>query len=59
MADLKVFRSDEALFAFLEAYIDRMDGAAAVQIWSVYLNFVREWLGNLSTSRPYIFSCLR
>ena len=52
-------RSEEMLFSFLEAYLDRMEGAIAVQVWSTLLTFVREFLSNISTSRPYIFSCLR
>jgi len=51
--------SDELLFAFLECYLDRLDGPLAVQVWAVTLGFVRELLGNLSTSRPLIFSALR
>lgn len=52
-------RPEDVLFAFLEAYLDRMEGAIAVQVWSTCLTFVRDFLSNISTSRPYIFSCLR
>lgn len=53
------FRADDVFFAFLEAYLDRMEGAIAVQVWSVCLSFVRDFLSNISSGRPYIFSCLR
>ncbi|KAL8286531.1 hypothetical protein RQP46_004548 [Phenoliferia psychrophenolica] len=51
--------SDDVAFAFFEAYLDRIDGAMAVQVWSACLVFVRDFLGNMSTSKPYIFACLR
>ncbi|SCV67868.1 BQ2448_5479 [Microbotryum intermedium] len=51
--------SDELLFAFLEAYLDRLDGAMSMQVWSTCLGFVRDCLSNISTSRPHIFACLR
>lgn len=51
--------SDDLLFAFLEAYLDRLDGAMSMQVWSTCLGFVRDCLGNISTSRPHIFACLR
>lgn len=52
-------RSDDVAFAFFESYLDRVDGAMAVQVWSACLTFVRDFLGNMSTSKPYIFACLR
>ncbi|KAK4703671.1 hypothetical protein P7C70_g2546, partial [Phenoliferia sp. Uapishka_3] len=51
--------ADDVAFAFFEAYLDRLDGASAVQVWSATLTFVREFLGNMSTSKPFIFACLR
>ncbi|SCZ93044.1 BZ3500_MvSof-1268-A1-R1_Chr6-2g08425 [Microbotryum saponariae] len=51
--------SDELLFAFLEAYLDRLDGAMSMQVWSTCLGLVRDCLSNISTSRPHIFACLR
>ncbi|KDE03256.1 hypothetical protein MVLG_06250 [Microbotryum lychnidis-dioicae p1A1 Lamole] len=51
--------SDELLFAFLEAYLDRLDGAISMQVWSTCLGLVRDCLSNISTSRPHIFACLR
>ncbi|GAA5963888.1 hypothetical protein JCM21900_003967 [Sporobolomyces salmonicolor] len=50
---------DDVAFAFLEAYIDRIEGPMAVQVWSTALTFVREVLGNLSANRPLIFPSLR
>lgn len=52
-------RSDDVSFAFFEAYLERIDGAIAVQVWSVCLSFVRDLLGNSAASKPYIFACLR
>lgn len=54
-----LLRSDEITFQFFETYLDRMDGPTAVAVWSVCLTFVREFLGTISTSRPFIFYCLR
>jgi hypothetical protein len=52
-------RPIEVTFAFFEAYLERMEGAIAVQVWTVCLSFVRDFLSNISISRPQIFSCLR
>ncbi|KAM0754971.1 hypothetical protein T439DRAFT_284317 [Meredithblackwellia eburnea MCA 4105] len=51
--------SDDTFFAFFESYLDRIEGAIAVQVWSVCLTFFRDLLGNMSNSKPYIFAALR
>ncbi|KAI5481667.1 cellular morphogenesis-related protein [Pseudohyphozyma bogoriensis] len=56
----KVFTStDDMSFAFFEAYLNRVEGPIAVQVWATCLQFIRDFLGNMSTSKPYIFPCLR
>ncbi|GAA6058598.1 hypothetical protein JCM10212_004009 [Sporobolomyces blumeae] len=51
--------SSDTAFAFLEAYLDRLEGPMAVQVWGVLLSFVREVLNNLSTNRQLVFQSLR
>ncbi|GAA5902657.1 hypothetical protein JCM8208_007031 [Rhodotorula glutinis] len=51
--------SQEVTFDFLEAYIERMDGAIAVQVWSAVLGFTRDVLGNQTSNRALVFPTLR
>ncbi|GAA5992102.1 hypothetical protein JCM5350_006348 [Sporobolomyces pararoseus] len=51
--------SNEDAFAFLETYLDRLEGSLAVQVWTPFLAFVREVLSNTSTNRPLVFPTLR
>ncbi|GAA5884793.1 hypothetical protein JCM16303_007269 [Sporobolomyces ruberrimus] len=51
--------SNEEAFAFLEAYLSRLEGSLAVQVWSAFLAFVREVLSNTSTNRALVFPSLR
>lgn len=50
---------EDAVFAFLDAFIEHLDGAAAVQVWSVCLAFERDFLTNLSNARGYSLAALR
>lgn len=51
--------SEDTAFRFLEAYIGRMEGLMAVQVWSTALSFVRDVLANQSTHRSLLFPTLR
>ncbi|GAA5831398.1 hypothetical protein JCM3766R1_001734 [Sporobolomyces carnicolor] len=51
--------SNETAFAFLEVYLDRLEGSLAVQVWAPLLAFGREVLSNTSTNRPLVFPSLR
>ncbi|BGP14202.1 hypothetical protein JCM10213v2_002145 [Rhodosporidiobolus nylandii] len=54
------FAPSEAVgFAFYEAYLERLEGAMAVQVWSTTLTFAREVLNNVSLHRPLVFPTLR
>lgn len=46
-------------FEFLEAYIERMEGSFAVQVWSALLGFTRDILSNQSSNRALVFPTLR
>ncbi|KAM0788392.1 hypothetical protein ACM66B_001530 [Microbotryomycetes sp. NB124-2] len=50
--------SEAQLFAFLEHFLERLDGASAVQVWNTCLTFVRECLAS-SSAKSWHFSCLR
>ncbi|KAK4051842.1 hypothetical protein OIV83_002547 [Microbotryomycetes sp. JL201] len=50
--------SENQLFAFLEHYLERLDGASAVQVWTTCLTFVRECLA-ASSAKVWHFFCLR
>ncbi|GAA6052531.1 hypothetical protein JCM3770_003812, partial [Rhodotorula araucariae] len=51
--------SEDVAFAFLEAYVDRMEGPHAVQVWSTVLGFTRDVLSNQSSNRSLVFPTLR
>ncbi|GAA6000168.1 hypothetical protein JCM10207_007887 [Rhodosporidiobolus poonsookiae] len=51
--------SDAVTIAFFEAYVERLEGAMAVQVWSTTLSLVREVLSNPSANRPLVFPILR
>ncbi|GAA6042706.1 hypothetical protein JCM8097_003757 [Rhodosporidiobolus ruineniae] len=51
--------SDAVIFTFLEAYIERLDGAMAVQVWAATLTFARDVLGTNALHRSLIFPTLR
>ncbi|GAA5936298.1 Dop1p [Sporobolomyces koalae] len=51
--------SNDATFAFLETYLDRLEGPMAVQVWSTLLTYVRDILGSSSTNRDFVFPSLR
>ncbi|GAA5834665.1 hypothetical protein JCM9279_007075 [Rhodotorula babjevae] len=49
----------ETTFDFLEAYIERMEGAIAVQVSSALLGFTRDVLSSQTSSRALVFPTLR
>ncbi|GAA5913260.1 Dop1p [Sporobolomyces salmoneus] len=51
--------SPEDSFAFLETYLEQLEGSLAVQVWTPFLAFVREVLSNTSTNRSLVFPSLR
>ncbi|BGP38275.1 hypothetical protein JCM10449v2_002204 [Rhodotorula kratochvilovae] len=51
--------AEDVTFAFLEAYIERMEGPNAVQVWSAVLAFTRDVLSNQSSNRSLVFPTLR
>ncbi|KAG0147859.1 hypothetical protein CROQUDRAFT_42250 [Cronartium quercuum f. sp. fusiforme G11] len=53
------FLSEGVLFAFLEAYLSRLEGPIAVQIWSTSLNFARDVLANPTTTKGQMFPTLK
>lgn len=46
-------------FEFLEAYINRQEGAVAVQIWSSFLNFSKEFISTPTIHKYRLFPTLR
>lgn len=52
-------RTAETSFDFLEAYLERMEGAIAVQVWSALLGFTRDVLSNQTSNRALVFPTLR
>ncbi|KAL7419677.1 hypothetical protein Q5752_005591 [Cryptotrichosporon argae] len=54
-------RPDPAFMAFLEAYITRLEGPVAVQVWNTLYTYARDVLGmaNTPSARSQLFSVLR
>lgn len=53
--------SNPALAAFLEAYISRLEGPIAVQVWNALYGYARDILGQINTAaaKAQVFSVLR
>ncbi|GAA5887198.1 hypothetical protein JCM6882_002446 [Rhodosporidiobolus microsporus] len=51
--------SDSAIFTFFEAYVEQLEPAAAVQVWSTTLSLSREVLNTASVSRSSVFPVFR
>lgn len=46
-------------FAFLEAYIEKQEGPVAVQIWTSFLNFAKEFINTPAPHKYRLFPTLR
>ncbi|GAA5921263.1 hypothetical protein JCM3775_002966 [Rhodotorula graminis] len=51
--------TEDVTFDFLEAYVERLEGAVAVQVWSAVLGFTRDVLSNQTSNRALVFPTLR
>lgn len=53
------FLPEGVLFAFLEAYLSRLEGPIAVQIWTISLTFARDVLANPTMTKGQMFPTLK
>ena len=52
-------RSDATLFKFLEHYLGRLEGPLAVQVWTRFMQLVKELLLSSKDFKLYHFMALR
>ena len=51
--------SDAVLLSFWEAYLDRLDSAASMQVWPVVIMLVRDMIHNSTAHKAHMYPVLR
>lgn len=59
MTDLQLHSYELVRFEFLEAYVSRLDGPVAVQIWPSFLTFVKDFIHSPAPHKYRLFPSLR